>query len=132
MIFRRWSHGHNIGTGVLGGLLLSEHGWTVAVLAFTLGLVAGSFAHLLRGLGERLRRPKTFDARRCTCKLGDGRCLNGYCEVVGNTAGGLRPVPNVDVESMARVTYPTTSPGVRVDAQGREYYSAAWLSDGAA
>jgi hypothetical protein len=37
---RKWHHGHSLGSGVLGGLLLSTHGW----LVLALGLVAGWLA----------------------------------------------------------------------------------------
>lgn len=37
----KWHHGHSIGTGVAVGLLLSQHGWTIAVLAFVGGLAVG-------------------------------------------------------------------------------------------
>lgn len=60
MIFRRWEHGHSLAAGVLGGLLLATHVWTVAALAFGLGLAAGLALHALYQAGallaERRRR----------------------------------------------------------------------------
>lgn len=60
MIFRRWEHGHSLAAGVLGGLLLATHVWTVAALAFLLGLTAGLALHALYHAGallaERRRR----------------------------------------------------------------------------
>lgn len=36
-MFRRYHHGHSVGLGVLVGLLLTEHPYTLAAVAFTLG-----------------------------------------------------------------------------------------------
>lgn len=122
MIFRRWEHGHSLGAGVLGGLLLAQHTWTIAVLAFAGGLVAGSFAHLLRGLGSRVL---SFHSRTDPNKR-----IRQFYEA--RSPATLHIVPSLDVESMHAVTYPTGVAGVRVDAQGREWYSAAWIGNGAA
>lgn len=54
MIFREWSHGHSLASGVLGGLLLTDKAWTVAVIAFSLGLLAGLLGHLAWAAAERL------------------------------------------------------------------------------
>lgn len=62
-MFRRWHTGHSLAAGVLGGLLLSQHAWTVAVIAFVLGLVAGSALHLTRWAAAALRE-KVMHARR--------------------------------------------------------------------
>ena len=64
MLFRRWHNGHSLGAGVLGGLLLAEHAWTVAVLAFALGLTAGLFLHLLGAGAERLREGVVASQRK--------------------------------------------------------------------
>lgn len=45
-MLRRWHHGHSLGAGVLGGLLLAGHPWTVAVAAFLAGLAVGRFLAL--------------------------------------------------------------------------------------
>jgi hypothetical protein len=116
VMFRRWGTGHNLGAGVLGGLLLSHHAWTVALIAFTLGLAVGSFAHLLRGLGDRLRRkpflkPELYDQEPPLYVPWEFTLLR-------NPARGIIPAGKLT---------PTGEPGVRVDESGREWYSAAWL-----
>ena len=60
----RWHTGHSLAAGVLGGLLLASHTWTVAVLAFTLGLLAGLTATLLRELAGRVRESRLAALRR--------------------------------------------------------------------
>jgi hypothetical protein len=49
---KRWSHGHSIGTGVVGGLLVARH----VFLIFGAGLVVGVALSWLAGLVGELRR----------------------------------------------------------------------------
>jgi hypothetical protein len=59
---RKWSHGHSIGVGVLGGILLTSHSW----LLVAGGLVVGWFARELysaakwtaHAVAERVERPR--------------------------------------------------------------------------
>jgi len=50
-----WHTGHSLGAGVVGGLLLSGHAWTVALLAFVLGVTVGLCWRLLARGGDALR-----------------------------------------------------------------------------
>jgi hypothetical protein len=45
-MLRSWHTGHSLAAGVLGGLLLASHVWTVALVAFLLGFTAGLVALL--------------------------------------------------------------------------------------
>jgi hypothetical protein len=56
-----WGTGHSLGAGVLGGLLLASHVWTIAVVAFVLGVTVGLGWRLLAAGGEAVRR---FTTRR--------------------------------------------------------------------
>lgn len=72
MMIERWHTGHSLGTGVLGGLLLSRHGWTLVSGGFAVGLVLGLFASSVRRFltgavawaGGRLLRPAADSALR--------------------------------------------------------------------
>lgn len=54
-----WSHGHSTGLGVIVGLMVAGHVWTVALFAFLSGLIVGSLLHLVRAAAAYLnsRRP---------------------------------------------------------------------------
>lgn len=57
----KWSHGHSIGTGVLGGLLLAGHTLELVTLAF----IAGAFSARLRRAAGRMAQhmAATLNAR---------------------------------------------------------------------
>lgn len=55
MIWSRWHHGHSLLAGLLFGLLLTHHVWTVAALAFLAGTFTGRLWLVLSELGWRTR-----------------------------------------------------------------------------
>lgn len=52
-MFRTWHHGHSIGVGVLGGLLLSQRTWALALGCLLLGLMVGRFWYVAARAAHR-------------------------------------------------------------------------------
>lgn len=42
-MFHKWGHGHSLGAGVIGGLLLDQRTWALAIGCLLLGLMVGRF-----------------------------------------------------------------------------------------
>lgn len=53
---RNWHHGHSIGVGVLGGLLISTHTMLFMVLAFAAGIAWSRTVRAVRGVFQRKAR----------------------------------------------------------------------------
>lgn len=57
-MFHGWTHGHSIGTGIVGGLLLDQRSWALALGCVLLGLIVGRFwwvaVHAARRASARL------------------------------------------------------------------------------
>jgi len=55
-MFGRYHHGHSFLFGVVGGLLLAQHVWLLALACFTFGLAVGRLWWLLADGYRLLRR----------------------------------------------------------------------------
>jgi hypothetical protein len=52
---RDWGHGHSLGAGALGGLLLASHTWTVGMIMFSVGIAVGLTWRLLHTAADELK-----------------------------------------------------------------------------
>ena len=70
-MFRTWHHGHSIGVGVLGGLLLTQHAWLIAIGCLTIGFLIGRFwliaSRTARRAAERIE--ETHQSRLASQRL---------------------------------------------------------------
>lgn len=57
-MFHKWTHGHSLGAGIVGGLLLDQRSWALALGCLLVGLLAGRFwwvaVHTARRAAARL------------------------------------------------------------------------------
>jgi len=60
---KRWQHQHSIGAGVVIGLLISTHIWTIIVACFLAGLFLGRFWNWLVMVEEAVRMKLTHNKR---------------------------------------------------------------------